>query len=526
MNLVGRSSRIRPEWQGLVVALLLGVALPGLASCSAGESRQTPRSVEAIDMSALAEPGFGEIGFVGVDGNRLRALTYRGTGFDPDGGPVWFVMHGASRDVERYIRIAAPVAERYDALAVAIHFPRDLYPRSEDYTLGVVEPDRWGRTSWDDRVWREPAGYAYTNVEGLYDRVRTVLGGEQVGYFIFGHSAGAQFTHRLLTFLPSTRVLGAVVANAGWYTMPLVDDPDVHSMPYGLIGSPVGPADLGRLFATRLVVLLGEDDTSTAADDRLVRGTPEAQAQGQNRLARGQHYFEAAQEVAVAQGMDFAWELHVVPRAGHDAGAMIDAAGYFTFTGQPSPCSASPASSAASLEITEILADPPAGPAGDANGDGRRDPQEDEFIEFVNTGNEPICLEGWTLGDAERPDRHVFPPGPPLGPGEVLVVFGGGVPTGDFHGARVQWSDRGLGLSNAGDVLTLRDPSDAILIQISWGDADGARRAMSHWDGDLGFAASLVRAPGTGGSWQVHPELDGRRFSPGSPTDPRPAGAP
>ena len=38
------------------------------------------------------------------------------------------------------------------------------------------------------------------------------------------------------------------------------------------------------------------------------------------------------------------------------------------------------------LIINEVLYDPPSGIAGDANGDGTREAQEDEFIEFVNLG--------------------------------------------------------------------------------------------------------------------------------------------
>ena len=40
-----------------------------------------------------------------------------------------------------------------------------------------------------------------------------------------------------------------------------------------------------------------------------------------------------------------------------------------------------PSLAAANVVISEVLADPPAGPAGDANRDGQPDPHEDEFIE-------------------------------------------------------------------------------------------------------------------------------------------------
>ena len=35
---------------------------------------------------------------------------------------------------------------------------------------------------------------------------------------MFGHSAGAQFTHRYMLLSKDKRISNAVVANAGWYT--------------------------------------------------------------------------------------------------------------------------------------------------------------------------------------------------------------------------------------------------------------------------------------------------------------------
>ena len=49
--------------------------------------------------------------------------------------------------------------------------------------------------------------------------------------------------------------------------------------------------------------------------------------------------------------------------------------------------------------IDEVLADPPCGDAGDANGDGARDGKADEFVEIVNLGAEPVAIGGWCLND-------------------------------------------------------------------------------------------------------------------------------
>jgi hypothetical protein len=356
----------------------------------------------------------------------------------------------------------------------------------------------------------------YAEVEYVFDLVRGSLGGGQNGYFLFGHSAGAQFAHRLLTFLPAPRVLGAVAANAGWYTLPAASDSIMHRVPYGLAGGPpVAPDGLMRLFRTPLVVLLGEYDTTTAATDDLVRGTPQAEAQGPNRLARGLHYYAVGEAQAALLGAPFTWRLAIAPRAAHDVAEVIQSAGFLTFVPDDQPCSPTPSAAAEGLVITELLADPADGAAGDANRDGLRDPADDEFVEILNDGPQPLCFTGWTLGDARSPDRHVFPLGAALPPGGVFIVFGGGVPTGGFSGAAVQRSAHRLSLQNAGDVLTVRGPDGVAVRQVSWGDCGGAACAADHWPGDLAIGGSIARLPDRSAPWGPHPEVDGVRHSPG-----------
>jgi hypothetical protein len=497
---------------GWVVILVVAIACAGPVGV-----RGPADGSHWIDDGDLFSAGFGTVSFVARDGHALKARVYRSTGFDPPSGPIWFVMHGTDRDADRYVEVAAPVAERHGALAVVIHFDDEAYPRAEDYTLGVYEADTV-RSDGQAKRWRHPGDMLYAEVERVFDLVRSSLGGAQTGYYIFGHSAGAQFAHRLLTFLPEHRALVAVAANAGWYTLPVADDPRVHTMPYGLVDAPVDPAEMRGLLETPLVVLLSEFDTTTSANDDLVRGTPAAEAQGKNRLERGHHYFATGQTAAASLGADFAWRREIVSGAGHDVAEVIASAGFLTFGSSQSATAACDGSSSAAatgaIAITEVLADPPDGPAGDTNGDAVRDPDDDEFIEIVNAGASPVCLAGWSLGDATASDRFVFPLGAGLRPGEIVVVFGGGVPTGGFRGARVERAPHGLSLQNAGDVLTLRDVTGSIVEQASWGDCAESACARDHWSGSLGVEGSMSRTPGRGRWWIPEEDAD-LRFSPG-----------
>jgi hypothetical protein len=114
--------------------------------------------------------------------------------------------------------------------------------------------------------------------------------------------------------------------------------------------------------------------------------------------------------------------------------------------------------------INEVLYDPADGIAGDANGDGTRDPLADEFIEFYNSSASSIDLSGYTISDASQV-RHTFPNGTIVPSKGVIVVFGGGTPTGTFGGAIVQTASTGqLNMNNAGDIATLKTSGGATIL--------------------------------------------------------------
>jgi len=505
-----------------VVPLLLA-SMCGSAFAQIGEvaAPNSPQPTILADDSGLQQSGFGQLSFTAHDGNKLTAQVYRSTNFDAESGAIWFVMHGASRDVERYIRTAAPVAERNNALAIAILFPKVYYPASKGFTLGVTTAGDPDDRALAEGRWRQPDDYLYAEVEHVFEAVRQSLNSSQSGYLLFGHSAGAQFTHRLMTFLPQARVLGAVAANAGWYTLPISGSGASYSMPYGLRETPLSEADVQDYLAAPLTVLLGERDIATPATSSMVRGTTEAMVQGRSRLARGKYFYAMGQARARSLNVPFNWRFGIVPSAKHSASEMIASAAFFLFGNGDLPCESNLAADASDLMITEILADPPQGEAGDANGDGVRDPAADEFVELVNTGSASICLSGWLLGDADDPERHVFPLGRELAPGQAMVIFGGGLPTGPFGEAEIQWAAFGgqLNLSNEGDVLTLADASGAIAKQISWGDCAELVCAEEHIPRGLGINESIVSGLEPGGEWKKHSALSGAKFSPGLRTD-------
>jgi hypothetical protein len=163
-----------------------------------------------------------------------------------------------------------------------------------------------------------------------------------------------------------------------------------------------------------------------------------------------------------------------------------------------------PATAHAFILISELLADPAAGLAGDAGGDGVRDGSDDEFIELFNSSDGAADITGWYLSDSSK-KRHVFLSGTVLGAKEIIVIFGG--ESVELSGIYWQIASTGaLGLNNSGDVVALFNNSDELIDQMSYGSAGG-------------YDQSLVRFPeGTDGNFIKHmnlPNADGAAFSPG-----------
>ena len=118
--------------------------------------------------------------------------------------------------------------------------------------------------------------------------------------------------------------------------------------------------------------------------------------------------------------------------------------------------------------LNEVLYDPPSGNTGDVNGDGIRDANDDEFVELVNSSATSLDISGYKLYDAVRLSintaNHEFPANTILNPGQAVVVFGGGTPTGNFGGSLVfAASGQVLNLNNSGDVLTVKNNNDSVL---------------------------------------------------------------
>ena len=235
-------------------------------------------------------------------GHKLRVWYHRPAAATAD-APVLFVIHGVGRNAEEYLADWIELAEQKRFLLVAPEFSKAEFPGEEAFNSGNLF-DAAGRL-------RPRAEWSYSMIEPLFDAVRQRLGSTRRDYLIYGHSAGSQFVQRFLYFVPEARVSRAVAANAGWYMLPELG----VDFPYGLKGTPVDAAALRTAFARPVVVLLGDADTDP--HHAALRHTPEADAQGLHRFARGRFFFARIQAAAAALAAPCNWTLATAPGIAH-----------------------------------------------------------------------------------------------------------------------------------------------------------------------------------------------------------------
>jgi uncharacterized repeat protein (TIGR01451 family) len=191
------------------------------------------------------------------------------------------------------------------------------------------------------------------------------------------------------------------------------------------------------------------------------------------------------------------------------------------------------------LVINEILADVPPDDAattnvveGDANRDGTRSFDDDEFVELLNNSSNPVDISGVVISDSAS-NRFTFPANTTLVAGRAVVIFGGGSPPANdpAFGGSLILTTSSLGLNDSGS------PADTVAVKLNVGGTDVAITSVTY--GGTGNPPaptdqSLTRSPDvevgtTGGAFVAHnaaTNAAGRIFSPGTRADGTPFGSP
>lgn len=224
------------------------------------------------------------------------------------GCPVLFVHHGVARNGRDYRDYWLPHA--VGLLIIAIEFPEAGFPEYLCYNFGnlhAADGTAHPREQWTFGI--GPRLFQALRRQGITTADR---------YGLFGHSAGGQFVHRMLSFGYRDHVAVAVTANAGTYAMP---DLSIN-WPWGLGGVPAD--DLRAILGFPLTIMAGTEDTKTTGR-HFPRG-PRSMRQGEHRFARAVTYLRTGRAAAADLGLACNWTLIEVPGVGHQGRAMSDAA--------------------------------------------------------------------------------------------------------------------------------------------------------------------------------------------------------
>ena len=222
---------------------------------------------------------------------------------------VVFALHGGSRDAEGVRNNMIQKSIDYNFILIAPKFSSSNFSLGDGYNLGNVYVD--GDNPSTDTL-NDENEWSFSIIEPLFDSVKSSLSIESEKYNLFGFSAGAQFVHRFIQFMPDARFNRVVAGAAGWYTVPNNSIP----FPYGYQNSILISTNLNDLLSSDLHIQVGALDNNPNSAG--LRHNEYADAQGLNRVTRAVHFFESGQNIADSNNYNFNWSLHIIQGAGHN----------------------------------------------------------------------------------------------------------------------------------------------------------------------------------------------------------------
>lgn len=222
--------------------------------------------------------------------------------------PILFVMQGADRGWTYLMKTWKQDAQKYRFIVVIPVFTKELYPVEEYQEMGVFA---------EDGTLNAPERTAAILIDKLFERFRDDIGGRQLRYSFYGHSAGGQFVHRALLVHDSPYVERSVVGSPGWYTFP---DNSEMRYPYGVTDLPyINEDDLRRFVTREAWVQVSDGDTLR---ESFLRKTPEAELQGRNREERGKSFYASLCKTAADLGVENGWKFVEEHNVAHHSSGM------------------------------------------------------------------------------------------------------------------------------------------------------------------------------------------------------------
>ena len=214
---------------------------------------------------------------------------------------VIFVIHGNSRNAEDYLSAWIPHVINKNVIVAAPQFRKIDFR----YFFLLEMAESSGKVNSNKNE------YINNSISLFFNYLKSKFSLSTETYRMFGHSAGAQFTHRYMLLSIDNRISNTVIANAGWYTF-ITDD----EFPYGINNSPINISNeqIKWFMSQKVNLLIGSDDIGF----RSVNSSKGANLQGLTRVDRAANYFNSLIMNAESRGCALRWNYRVLDRVDHD----------------------------------------------------------------------------------------------------------------------------------------------------------------------------------------------------------------
>ena len=218
---------------------------------------------------------------------------------------VLFIIHGNSRDVEKYLNQWIEPSKDKNVILVAPYFDKISYPNFATLQMATSS----------GKILKDQSNNLKNSLSSFFSYFKSKYNLSSSSYSIFGFSAGSQFTHRYMLFSDDKQIDKAVLGSAGWYTF-LNNEP----FPYGMRNMPIERDRYEWFLSRQVLFVLGvEDDDTNHKTLNLSRG---ARKQGDHRYERGKNYFDDLIDFGEKNSIPFRWRYKSVPGLNHNTEAM------------------------------------------------------------------------------------------------------------------------------------------------------------------------------------------------------------
>ena len=214
---------------------------------------------------------------------------------------VIFVIHGNSRNADDYLSAWIPLVQNKNVIIAAPNFDKKNFR----YFFLLESAESNGTIN------ERSDSYVNTSISLFFNYFKSRFALNANTYKMFGHSAGAQFTHRYMLLSNDQRISDTVIANAGWYTFL-----NGEQYPYGIKDTPIeiSSSHIRWFMSNKTSLLIGSIDTNL----NNVNSSAGAQKQGITRVDRADNYFKSLIDIADKKEIPFRWSYKVINDVGHD----------------------------------------------------------------------------------------------------------------------------------------------------------------------------------------------------------------